>query len=114
MAKKKDNSLFDAINSINDKQKRDINHKNVTGFILTLWMAENKELIEYANKINPYIFNLPDKIVYKYFYNAVPEKKRFVKWTAKEKLSKENDNKINELCVKYNISPREAKLSIDK
>jgi len=36
MAKKKDNSLFDAINSINDKQKRNINIKNVTGFILTL------------------------------------------------------------------------------
>ncbi|MFW6007935.1 MAG: DNA polymerase clamp loader subunit A [archaeon] len=112
MANKKDNSLFDAINSINDKKKREINFKKANGFILSLWLAQDKYLIKQVNRINPYIHILPNKAIFKYYLKATPKKKRYIRWTKKEKIDKERQEKIDELCLKYNISPREAKLSL--
>lgn len=109
---KKDNSLFDAIKSINDKKKRDINHNKANGYILSLYMAQDRNLIQYANKINPYIFHLDNKIVFKYYIKRIPKKNRFIKWTAKQKIDKNKQKQIDELCLKYNISPKEAKLSL--
>jgi len=108
----KDNSLFDAIKNINDKKDRDIKFSKANGYILSLYMAQDKELIQYVGAINPYIFELPNKLVYKYYKLKVPKKNRYIKWTAKEKESKEMKKKIDELCIKYNISPKEAKLSL--
>lgn len=73
-------------------------------------MAQDRELIKYANEINPYIFNMPDEIVYKFFFNKVPKKRRFIKWTKKSDEKKQSD--IDRLCIKYNISEKEAKLSL--
>lgn len=109
---KKNNEFFDALNRINDKKRPDFEPSKINGYILSLWMAQNRETIKYANKLNPYIFQLDNEIIFRYYYSIVPQSKRFIKWTKKENVSKEKQKKIDELCQKYNISPREAKLSL--
>ena len=110
----KDNSLFDTINCINNKTKLPENTKIPNNYILSLWMAQDRELIEYVSRLNPYIFDLPKEMAYKYFLKCVPKKKRFIRWTGKEKIDKKTEEKISQLCQEYGISPKEAKLSIDE
>ena len=47
--------------------------------MLSLWMAQERELIGYVNELNPYIFNLDNEAVFWYYYKKVPKKKRFIK-----------------------------------
>lgn len=108
---KKQSDLFDAINSINYKTKKDFNIKKVNPYILSLWLAQDKNLIKYVQKLNPYIFSIDNHIAFKYYYNKIPKGKRFIKWTRKEKT--ENTEEIKELMNKYNISEKEAKLSVN-
>lgn len=106
----KDNTLFDALNSINEKKKFD--KKPPSGYIISLWLSHSNDIIDKVNKINPYIFSLDDKLTFKYYMKTVPKKKRFIRWTKKTTISKENQKKIDELCHKYKISEMEAKLSL--
>lgn len=102
--------LFDAINCINNKTKPNFDPNDVSGYMLCLWLAQDKSLIKYVNQINPYIFSLDNKTVFKYFYKVVPKGKRYIKWTKKENL--EIPEEVKELMLKYNISENEAKLSL--
>lgn len=106
----KDNTLFDALNAINEKKK--FEKKLPSGYIISLWLSQSNELIERVNKINPYIFSLDDKLTFKYFMKSVPQKKRYIRWTKKTTISKSDQKKIDELCHQYKISEREAKLSL--
>lgn len=107
---KKASDLFEAINMINDKKEREFDLSKVNAYILSLWIAQDKNLIKFANKLNPYIFSIDNGVAFRYYYSIVPKGRRFIKWTKKKKT--ENTEKIDELCLKYNISPKEAKLSI--
>lgn len=109
MAKKR-SDLFDAINSINYKTKKDFDIKKVNPFILSLWLAQDKNLIKYVQKLNPYIFHINNEIAFCYYYKKIPKGKRFIRWTKKKKT--ENSKEVQELMDKFNISEKEAKLSL--
>lgn len=109
---KKDNHLFDAIKAINEKSYIEYDPKKASKYILMLWLSESRELIDIISKVNYNIFNLPDKLVFKYLYQRVPKKKRFIKYTKKEKLSKEEEQEVQELINDYNISYQEAEKSV--
>jgi len=110
MAQKKKSDLFQAINCINYKTKPDFDISKVNGYILSLWLAQDKDLVKYVQEINPYIFNMNNKMIFKFYYNRVPKGRRFIKWTKKDDIK--NSDEVEKLCKEYNISPREAKLSV--
>lgn len=109
---RKENDLFSTIESINTKKKIKYDKKQANAFILSLWLSHDKSLMKYVDKINSVMFNLPDELVYKYFLKAIPKKKRYIKWIAKSKADKKKMEKIEELMLKYNISKKEAMLSL--
>lgn len=110
MAQKKKSDLFQAIDCINYKKTPEFDISKVNGYILSLWLAQDRQLIKYVQDLNPYIFYFTNEAVFWYYYKKIPKGKRFIKWTKKsdDKHSKE----IEELCQKYNISYKEAKLSV--
>ena len=112
MAKKKDNHLFDVLNSINNKKEIKYDKSKANGYILMLWLSHSKELIDIVSKLNYNLFKIPDELIYKYFYKSVPKKNRFIKWVKKEDSDKINKKELEELTVKYKISETEAKKSL--
>ena len=111
MAQKKKSDLFQAINCINYKTKPDFDISKVNGYILSLWLAQDRELIKYVQEINPYIFNMTNKAIFLYYYKKIPKGRRFIRWTKKKEP--QHSDEIERLCQEYNISPREAKLSVE-
>ena len=111
MTEKKKN-IFDFINALCYKKDIQYDKKEASSYILSLWLSHDKELIDMVNDINPYLFTLPDEAVWQYYYDKIPKGKRFIKWIKKESMSKEDENKVNELMQQYDISKREAQLSL--
>lgn len=106
------NHLFDLIRSINTKEPMTMNPKEANAFVLSLFLSHHSETIEYVDKILPFIYSIPDKVIYKYYFKAIPKNpRRYIKYTKKSVGDKE-DVHIKELCDKYGISPREALISI--
>ena len=74
-----------------------------------MWLSHDKELCKIVNELNPYIFDLPDELVFKFFRGRVPRKARFLKWTKKEKVLKKTEKLIEELKEEHDLSTREAR-----
>lgn len=102
-------NIFTYLNAINYK-KADVKYDKKLGnaYLLMLWLSHDKTLLKTLNKVNQYIFNLPDEVVYNYLYQAIPRGKRFLKWVKKDKTEKE-ETLEKELQV-YNISKKEMML----
>lgn len=105
------NDLFGTINSIFLKNKIEYDKKLASAYMINLWLSHEKDLMFYCNKINNVLFNVPDKLVYKYFYDKIPKRKRYIKWIKKD-ISKDKAKSIEEISLKYNISKKEAMLSL--
>ena len=104
--------LFDCLNAINDKTSYTYKKKDCSGYMLTMWLSHDPDLIGMCNDINPLVFGLPDAMIYKYFRKRVPRKKRYIRWTKKTKASEAKETEIQELMDEHNLSSREAKLSL--
>jgi hypothetical protein len=80
--------------------------------MLLLWFSHDTECIDIVDKINENLFNIPDELVYCYLYDAVPQKRRFIKWDKgiknKDLLKKERKI-IDDLKETYGFSEYEAK-----
>jgi len=109
---RKPNDLFGTLNAVCNKTQIKYDKKLASAYMLSLWLSHEKELMFYVDKINNVMYNLPDELVFKYYMKKIPKKKRYIKWIKKGKLSKKKTKKINELCDKYNISKKEALLSL--
>lgn len=109
---KKENPLFETIKAVNEKNDIEYDPKKANKYILTLWLSQSQELIDIVSKINYSVFQVPDELIFKYFMKKIPKKRRFIKWTKKEKLSKKEEEEIEELMTKYNISRIEAEKSV--
>lgn len=107
------NPLFNCLNAVNEKIPYTYKKKDCSGYMLTMWLSHDPALIGICNKINPYIFSLSNEMIYKYFRKRVPAKRRYLKWTRKD-VSNTNEKEVLELMDEYNISKREARLSIRK
>ncbi len=108
---RKPNDLFNVIDSVCLKLPVEYDKKEVSSFILTLWLSHDKELMPWVDEVNSILFNVPDKLVYKYFFSKIPKKKRFIKWIKKNKDEKK-DKLVEELVNKYGISKKEALQSL--
>ena len=54
---------------------------------------------------------MTNKAIFWYYYKKIPKGKRFIRWTKKKEPQQSDE--IERLCKEYNISPREAKLSVE-
>jgi len=104
-------SLVDQLKAVTEKEPYSYNKKDCSGYLLTLWMSHDPQLIDKCADINPYIYDLPDELIFRYFVKCVPIKKRYLKWTKKSEQSVKKEDQIKELMEEYGLSLREAKLS---
>lgn len=111
---RKHNDLFGVLNAIFNKTPVLYDKKEASAYMLMLWLSHEKDLMYWVDQINmnKIIFNTPDKLIFKYFYDKIPKKRRFVKWIKKSKVSENKEKALTELCNKYNISKKEAMLSL--
>lgn len=111
--KKKSNHLFDAIGAINSKQSIDYDPKQASAYIITLFLSEDPSLLRVINDdINRLHFHLTDKMIFKYYHKQVPAKNRRLSFTKKSAEAVDRDEEIKHLMETYNISKREASLSL--
>lgn len=107
---KKGPNIFDFLNQICFKTKKyEYSKKDVSAYMLSLWLSHEKDLISTVNDLNHFQFKLPDDLIYKYYYDRVPKGKRFIRWTKKETVDKKTKVKLDALKEKYNISTGKAK-----
>ena len=104
-------NIFTFMNQIyNKKKKVPFNKKDCSAYMLSLWLSHDKNLIDLVNKLNQYQFdisNISDELVYKYYFDKVPNGNRYIKWTKKEKNEKK-DKQIENIMKEYSVSKRES------
>lgn len=110
--KKKSNHLSEVLNAVTQKTPCEYNPKEVSAYVLSLFLSEDKELCDTVNKINKFHFSLDDRIIFKYYVGKVPRGYRKIKFTQKTKESEERDKEVKKLMEEYGISKREARLSL--
>lgn len=101
-------TFFDYLNAINYKKKIDYDKTIASAYMLLLWFSHDKTLLSKLNRINQYLFNLEDEIVYNYLYNVIPSGRRFLKWVKKDKT--ESKKQMEKELEEYNLSKREIML----
>ena len=103
-------TIFDILNQIwTKKEKHPYDKKIASAWMLTSWIAQDPELIEYAQTVNKMQFNMTDEQVYKYYLLNIPKtRKRYIGWTRKDAVSLKREKKLEKLMVKYDVSNREA------
>jgi len=105
-------TLFDCLNAINYKNKTyKYNKKDCSAYMLLLWFSHDQHCLSVLDKINEHLFDIPDEMVYKYLYNAVPSNKRFLKWDKgikKKKMLKKEEKIIQSMIDRYSFSKYEA------
>ncbi len=106
------NNLFKVLDAINLKNKNyKYNKKDCSAYMLLMWLSHNQQCIPYVEKINQYLFDLPDEMVYHYLYTSIPKGKKYIKWTKgtkDKKLLKKEEKILKELQDEYNMSEFEA------
>jgi len=104
-------TLFDFLNQIYYKRmKYPYDKKTASAYMLSLWLSHDKSLINIVHKICKYQFDLPDKVIYDYYFDKVPKGRRYIKWVKKTESEKKKDKDIKNICEKYNVSKRESKM----
>lgn len=72
-------TLFDTLNAIFYKKDFKYDKKIANSYILSMGLSMDKGLIDIVNKMNKYLFDLPDELVYTYYYKTVPKGRRYLK-----------------------------------
>lgn len=103
-------TLFNILNNIFfEKEKFIYDKKAAPAYALSMWLSHDEELLDIVNDINKFQFLLPDEVIYKYYRDMVPKKKRNIKWIKKTEY-KYKDH-ITKLQEKYpEMSTREARM----
>ncbi|KFZ26302.1 MAG: hypothetical protein KQ78_01475 [Candidatus Izimaplasma bacterium HR2] len=110
--KNKKNHLIEVLNAVTLKTPCKYNKKDLSAYVLSLFLSEDRKLSKIVNEINKYQFVLTDELIFKYYVHTVPKGRRYIKFTKKTKESKDKDQQIKLLMERYNISKREASLSL--
>lgn len=106
----KERIIFDYLNAIFNKTEIKYDKKVAPAYLLSLWLSHDPVLLPIVQRINPYLFLLEDGIIYDYYFKAVPKGRRFIKWTKKVEMPKEQKELLEEITATYNLSRREAML----
>jgi hypothetical protein len=98
-------TMFDVLNSIFYKRPIKYDKKILNSYMLSMWLSHDVGILEFVNSINEFQYDLPDNIVYKYYYDVIPKKSRFIKWVKKDETKKiQLDSSCKE---EYNLSNKE-------
>lgn len=111
-------SIFDIMTQIFTKK---ITHeydkeaqKAASGWQLSSWFAHHQDLIGIVGELNKVQFSLSNKMIYDYYFNAIPkQRKRYIKWTKKDQTTVQRDKEIEDLMLEYDLSKREAKMVLN-
>lgn len=107
-------TIFDFLNQIYYKNKKYKYEKKLApSYMLTLWLSHDNNLINIVHKICFLQFELPDNIIYDYYFDKVPKGRRYIKWIKKTKEEKKKIKDIKKLQQLYGISKRESKIILD-
>jgi len=109
MATSKGKNFFSYLNSIFYKNNIGYDKKIVSSYLLSLWLSHDKNLLPMVNKINHMLFDLPDEMIFKYYFDKVPKGKRFIKWDKKLNTNKKIKNKIDKFKEDEMLSKIEIK-----
>ena len=112
--KKKNNHLTEVLNAVTVKSPCEYNPKDVSAFVLSLFLSEDRGLSRIVNEINKCHFTTPDPLIFKYYVEKVPKGFRRTKFTKKTAQGKERDEQIETLMQEHGISKREAIQSLTK
>ena len=58
---KKKNHLTEVLNAVTVKTPCEYNPKEVSAYVVSLFLSEDQKLCEIVNEINPYLFSLTDE-----------------------------------------------------
>lgn len=104
--------LFECLNAVNLKTPvYKYNKKDCSGYMLLLWLSHSPSCIEYVNKLNERLFDMPDELVFAALFKGIPRDKRFIKWDkgSKDKaLTKKKEKIIQGLIDSHGMSKFEA------
>lgn len=109
---KSKNTLTEVLNAVTMKKPCDYNPKDVSAYVLSLFLSESPGLIETVNEINTHHFDIPDELIFKYYVGRVPKGYRKLTFTKKTKEAQDREKQIKMLMEEYGMSKREANLSI--
>lgn len=99
-------TLFDTLNNIFEKKSEPYDPKVVGGFMLSMWLSHDNNLLRICNRINRFHFMVRDKTIYDYYFHAVPKGRRFLRWVKKDK---EASKDVQKIAKEHGISIKEAK-----
>jgi hypothetical protein len=104
-------SIFDFLNQIWTKQEKyPYDKKIASGWQLTMWIAQDPELIHYAHKVCKMFFHMTDEMIYRYYFHSIPKRKRWIKWTRKDDMPLKQQKKVEEIMDIHEVSKQEAML----
>jgi hypothetical protein len=103
-------TIFNFLNQIFfQKENFPYDKKIAPAYQLSMWLSHDNELLDIVNAVNKFQFLLPNEVIYNYYRDAVPKRKRHIKWVKKTPY-KYKDH-IEKLQEKYpEMSTREAKM----
>jgi len=104
-------TLFTFLDQISTKSTVHKYDKSIaSAYMLSLWLSHDLQLLPIVQKMNFVQFELPDEVVYDYYFYQVPKKKkRYIRWTKKTPEDKKKIKEVNAIAEKYNVSRRRAK-----
>lgn len=109
MATSKEKNFFSYLNSIFYKNDIGYDKKIVSAYLLSLWLSHDIKLLPIVNKINHLHFDLPDELIFKYYFHKVPKGRRFIKWDKKIITNKKVKKKIDNFREDMLLSKKEIK-----
>jgi len=110
----KKQTIFHYMNSVFYKKRiKEFDKKIFSPYLFLMWLSHDNDLIDMVNDINDVLWYIPHDKVYEYFYQKVPRGKRFIKWTKKEKESKETEKLRKSVMEQFGTSKKEANMLID-
>ena len=114
--KKKSNSgpnLFTFLNQIYSKSRKySYDKKLASAYMLSMWLSHDNQLIKYVEKINHLQFKIPDELIYEYYMDVVPKRKRYIKWIKKTPEEKQFMKNVLKIVEETDLSKREAKMLV--
>ena len=89
------------------KDKIPYDKKLAPAYMLSLWLSHDKTLIDTVDKINEFQFLLSDDLIYKYYFDKIPKGRRYIKWTKKEEVDKDDKKKLDKMKEDMLLSKNE-------
>ena len=107
---KKKPGMFDIFTQILTKNvKYPYSKKLAPAYMMSLYLSHDNSLLGIVNTMNKLQFNIPDELVYKYYFNRIP-KRRYIKWVKKTPEDKKLNKIIQQIQEDMSVSKNEAKM----